>query len=158
MHIYCLYDELINPKDIKPHRLNVNEHGQDQIEHLAKLYKYHGIRLPIIVSKLSNQIVSGHCRRLSAIRAGIDKFPVVYQDFKDSEAEYAFLVADNAIQDQSMLNMKDINSYIENLGPDFDIDNLGIKDFTLDFAEKLEEPKKKKAKKLIECPNCGEII
>src|SRR5574343_611285 len=97
--IHCKYDDLLNVKKLENHPKNRNQHGQDQIERLAELYKYHGIRHPIIVSKLSGYIVAGHGRKLAAIRAGIKEMPVVYQDFENTEAEYAFLISDNAIAD-----------------------------------------------------------
>lgn len=50
MKIHCKHDELIDPKSLKNHPKNRNKHGQDQIDRLAELYKYHGIRHPIIVS------------------------------------------------------------------------------------------------------------
>lgn len=138
MIIHCKYDELINPKKLKNHPKNRNKHGQDQIDRLAELYEYHGIRHPVIVSKLSNCIVAGHGRRLAAIRAGVDEMPVVYQDFPSTEAEYAFIQADNAIALWAELDLSGINSDIGDLGPDFNIDMLGIKDFTLDPGEEDE--------------------
>jgi hypothetical protein len=105
MKIHCKYDELKNPKELKNHPKNRNKHGQDQIERLAELYKYHGIRHPIIVSNLSGFIVAGHGRKLAAIRAGIKDMPVVFQDFESSEAEYAFIQADNAIALWAELDM-----------------------------------------------------
>lgn len=136
MKIHCLYEKLVNPKLLKNHPKNRNKHGQDQIDRLAELYKYHGVRHPIIVSKLSDYIVAGHGRKLAALRAGFKEMPVVYQDFESIEAEYAFLVSDNAISDWSELDMSGINADIGDLGPDFDINMLGIQDFTLDVAEK----------------------
>lgn len=139
MQIHCKYDELINPSKLKNHPKNRNKHGQDQIERLAELYKYHGIRHPIIVSKLSKCIVAGHGRKLAAIRAGIKEMPVVYQDFESSESEYAFIQADNAIALWAELDMAGINEDISDLGPDFDINMLGIQDFTIDVADKFED-------------------
>lgn len=136
MIIHCKYDSLVNPKDLKNHPKNRNMHGQDQIERLAELYKYHGIRHPIIVSNRSKCIVAGHGRKLAAIRAGIKEVPVVYQDFESNEAEYAFIQADNAIALWAELDMSGINSDIGDLCPDFDINMLGIQDFTIDVAEK----------------------
>lgn len=161
MQIHTKYDKLVNPKELKEHPKNANKHGSDQVERLAELYKYHGIRHPIIVSNLSGYIVAGHGRKLAAIRAGIKEFPIVYQDFKDNDAEYAFLISDNAISDWSMLDLSFVNNDLQNLGPDFDINMLGIKDFTLDMFEK-EEPKKKETKVekkvLIRCPQCHELF
>lgn len=134
--IHCKYDELIDPKKLKNHPKNRNKHGQDQIDRLAEMYKYHGLRHPIIVSKISGHIVAGHGRKLAAIRAGVKEVPVVYQDFKDGEAEYAFLQADNAIALWAELDLSGINEDLADLGPDFDINMLGIQDFTLDVAEK----------------------
>lgn len=139
MKIYCKYDELLNPSKLKNHPKNRNKHGQDQIERLAELYKYHGIRHPIIVSNLSKCIVAGHGRKLAAIRAGIKEFPVVYQDFESSEAEYAFIQADNAIALWAELDMAGINMDMADLGPDFDINMLGLQDFTLDISDKFED-------------------
>jgi hypothetical protein len=156
--IFCKYDKLVNPANLIDHPKNPNKHGQDQIERLADLYKYHGIRHPIIVSNLSNQIIVGHGRKLAALRAGITDFPVVYQDFDSEEAEFAFLVSDNSISDWSFLDLSSINAEIENLGPDFNIEMLGIKDFKLDFFEnddlKLELKSEKKDNSK-QCPQCG---
>lgn len=132
---YCKYDELINPKKLKNHPKNRNKHGQDQIDKLAELFKYHGIRHPIIVSNLSGCIVAGHGRKLAAIRAGLTEYPVVYQEFASNEAEYAFLQADNAIALWAELDLSGINADLPDLGPDFDINMLGIKDFVLDTSE-----------------------
>lgn len=137
--IHCKYDQLVDPKDLKNHPKNRNKHGQDQIDRLAELYKYHGIRHPIIVSNLSKCIVAGHGRKLAAIRAGIDEMPVVYQDFETSEAEYAFIQADNAIATWAELDLAGINADIGDLGPDFDINMLGIQDFEIEPADKYQD-------------------
>lgn len=159
--IHCKKDELIDPKKLKDHPKNRNKHGQDQIDRLAELYKYHGIRHPIIVSNLSKCIVAGHGRKLAAIRAGIEEMPVVYQDFDSSEAEYAFIQSDNAIALWAELDFSGINMDIADLGPDFDVNMLGIRDFAIEPAEK----KIKNTSKEIDandfenlehkCPKCG---
>lgn len=161
MKIYCKYDELVNPNKLKNHPKNRNKHGQDQIERLAELYKYHGIRHPIIVSNLSGCIVAGHGRKLAALRAGIKEFPVVYQDFESNEAEYAFIQADNAIALWAELDMGAINTDIGDLGPDFNIDMLGIKNFTLDLERGEFDPDDDEEiddQKVKTCPHCGERL
>lgn len=159
--IYCKYDELLDPSSLIEHPKNRNKHGQDQIDRLAEMYQYHGVRHPIIVSNLSGCIVAGHGRRLAAIRAGIKSFPVVYQDFDSSESEYAFIQADNAIALWADLDLSGINADLPDLGPDFNLDMLGIKNFTLDTFEK---DLKNTSKELDEdefqdfdhqCPKCG---
>lgn len=130
--IHCKYDELKNPKDLVDHPSNRNKHPKEQLERLAKIYEYQGIRHPIIVSKLSGFIVAGHGRKQAAIKAKIKEVPVVYQEFQNDEQEYAFIQSDNAIALWADLDLSGINSDLGNLGPDFDIDLLGIKNFTLD--------------------------
>lgn len=152
MIVHCKHDELVNPKKLKDHPKNRNKHGSDQIERLAKLYEYHGVRHPIIVSKRSGFIVAGHGRKLAAIRAGVKEVPVVYQDFDSDEAEYAFIQADNAIALWADLDLSGINADLGDLGPDFDIDMLGIKNFKVDMNDKG------KGKKQAICPHCGEEI
>ncbi|MGZ3770072.1 MAG: DNA modification methylase [Bdellovibrio sp.] len=134
--IHCKYDELLDPKKLKNHPKNRNKHSQEQIDRLAKLYTYHGVRHPIIVSKLSGFIVAGHGRKAAGVKAGIKQMPVVYQEFANDEAEYAFIQADNAIASWAELDLSGINEDLADLGPDFDLDFLGIKNFTIDVADK----------------------
>jgi DNA modification methylase len=124
--------------ELKDHPKNRNKHSDEQIERLAKLYEYHGIRHPIIISELSGCIVAGHGRKLAGKKAGFDSMPVVYQKFADETAEYAFIQADNAIASWAELDLAGINADLPDLGPDFDLEMLGLKDFTLDLSEKLE--------------------
>lgn len=157
--IHCKFDVMEDPRQLVGHPRNPNNHGQDQIERLVKLYHYHGIRQPIIVSKRSNYIVAGHGRKLAAIRAGIKEFPVCYQDFDNEDQEYSYLVSDNSIADWADLDFSVINDELKNFDPQFDLDNLGIKDFTLDFADKefnptTPEPDKEHKR----CPHCGEAL
>lgn len=157
--IHCKYDALIDPKSLIDYSKNPNKHGQDQIERLGKVFKYTGVRHPIVFDKERNCIAAGHGRKLAAILIGMEKYPVVYQTFKDNDEFYAFVTADNALADWSYLDISEINSNLEMLGPDFDIDFLGIKDFTVDIADKGFNPTDvSNDKDPKRCPHCGEII
>ncbi len=131
MKTHCKYDALIDPAKLKPHPKNRNKHSDEQIERLVGLYRFHGIRHPIIVSKLSQCIVAGHGRREAAIKLGMKTFPVVYQSFENKKAEYAFLQADNAIALWAELDLKQIRLDVPKLGDDFNLDMLGIKNFKI---------------------------
>lgn len=131
MNIFCLYDELLDPKKLIDNDLNRNNHIEDQVERLSKLYKEIGIRHPVIVSKRSGKIVAGHGRKLAAIRAGIKKFPVVYQEFESEEQEYQFIQSDNAIALWSELDLAQISEDVKNFSETFDVELLGIKGFGL---------------------------
>lgn len=148
MKIHCKFDELVDPKKLKNHPKNRNKHGQDQIDRLAKLYEYNGIRHPIVVSQRSGFIVAGHGRKLAGIRAGLKEMPVVYQDFDSDEQEYAFIQSDNAIALWAELDLSGIHEDLPDMEP-FDLDLLGIKDFKLE----PDPPKQKEPKQ--QCPVCG---
>lgn len=139
LKIHSKYDELVSPEKLIPHSENPNDHSEEQIQHLAFLMNHFGIRQSIIVSKRSNVIISGHGRRLAAILNKIEKYPVVYQDFKSAEEEYAFVVADNAIATQAELDEAKVREMIPKLGIEFDIMSLGLKDFEIE-TENAEFP------------------
>lgn len=143
---------LVDIDKLKPMPSNRNKHGNDQIQRLAQLYKYQGMRTPIIVSNQSGFIVAGHGRHLAAIRAGLRQVPVSFQDFENAEQEYAFGVSDNAVSLWAELDKAGINEDLQEFNPAFDLDMLGILDFKLDLSE-IE--KKEKSKKEQECPECG---
>lgn len=159
MKIHCKYDQLVSVNELKPHSKNRNKHSEEQIERLTKLLAYQGIRAPIVVSNLSGMIVKGH-GTLMAIKAnGWINAPVSFQNFDNEEQEYAFVQSDNAIASWAELDFSGINLDLQNLGPDFDLDLLGLKDFSLDFSEKLildETDREKDESKVTEheCPRC----
>ena len=95
MNIHCKYDELVSPKTLKLHPKNRNQHPKDQIDRLAKLIEYQGIRAPIVVSNLSGFIVKGHGTLMALQKLGLKEIPVVYQKFENEDQEYAFLQSDN---------------------------------------------------------------
>lgn len=130
MKFNCSYDELINVNSVKliPHVKNPNKHSKKQIERLAKLIEYQGQRLPIIISKRSGMIVSGHGRLMAIKELKWEQVAVSYQDFEDDTQEYAFLVSDNSIAEWSELDLSKINVDFPEFGP-FDLDFLGLEKF-----------------------------
>lgn len=145
---------LVQANSLQVNPNNRNHHTAKQIKRLKKLIKYQGFRSPIVVSNQSNFVVAGHGRLEAAKELGMDLVPVSFQDFTDPSQEYAHGIADNAIDKWSSLDLEGINFDMADLGPDFDIDNLGLQSFSLDVADK-EEPKEKKP---LECPECGALV
>lgn len=161
--VRCLFDKMVDVKALKPHPKNRNKHPQDQIERLAKIIEYQGWRQPVKVSKQSGFITSGHGRVLVAKYVGWPTVPVNYQDYDSEEQEYADVQADNAIALWAELDLSGINADIGDLGPDLDVDLLGINGFELNLADKFDEPPQKNEAKdkdagLKTCPNCGVLI
>ncbi|MGE0525883.1 MAG: site-specific DNA-methyltransferase [Bdellovibrionales bacterium] len=129
---------MVGINELKPRPNNRNKHPKEQIERLARIIQYQGFRRPIIVSNRSGHIVCGHGRLEAAKKLKLQIVPVIYQDYDSDEQEYADHVADNSLQYWAELDLSGINQDVIELGPDFDIDLLGIKDFVLEPAEKLE--------------------
>jgi len=134
MKINCEYTRLVPIGDPRPNPKNPNKHTPEQIARLAHILEYQGWRKPVVVSNLSGFVTSGHGRLLAALKNGWHEVPVSFQDYVDEAQEYADLVADNAIAEWASIDLAMINQEIPHLGPDFDIDSLGLQDFNLDPA------------------------
>lgn len=126
---------LLPIEQIKPWPKNPNKHSKDQIERLAKLIKYQGFRNPLIISKRSGFLIVGHGRLEAAKHLGLKELPCLLQDYDSGEQEYAHCVADNAIADWAELDLSSIIDETVNFSPNFDLELLGLKDFSLDGGE-----------------------
>lgn len=118
--------------DLQAHPKNRNKHPKDQIDRLAKILDYQGWRYPVKVSKQSGFVTAGHGRIEAAKVNGWAEVPVNFQDYENEEMEYADVQADNAIASWAELDLSGINTDLAELGPDLDIDLLGIKEFSMD--------------------------
>lgn len=135
--IHCRHDFIVNVNTLKPYPKNRNKHPEEQIERLAKIIKYQGLRAPIVVDQADGEtIVKGHGTLEACKRLGMSGVPIVRQQFDSEEQRYAFVQSDNAIASWSELDFSGINVDLPELGPDFDIDLLGIKDFEIEPADK----------------------
>lgn len=130
--------QIVDVDSLVPNPKNNNKHPKEQIERLAKLIKYQGFRNPLVVSNRSGFVLCGHGRIEAAKMAGLKQVPVMYQDFENEAQEYAYLTSDNAIASWSELDLSAVNTEMLDLGPDFDIDLLGIKDFVIEPIEKFD--------------------
>ena len=136
MKIHCSYDKIVPIKELKSHPKNRNKHSPAQIKRLAELMLYQGIRKPVIVSNRSGKMTAGHGRIAAAKLNKWDSYPVNFQDYDNDAQEIADLNADNAIASWAELDLSGISMDIVELGPDFDVNMLGIDGFTVDVSEK----------------------
>lgn len=134
--VHCAHDEIVSISSLKLNPENRNHHPEEQIDRLAKILEYQGWRYPVKVSNRSGFVVSGHGRILAAKKLGWTEAPVNFQDYDSDEQEYADAIADNSIALWADLDLAGINADIVDLGPDFDLDLLGLEDFVLEPAEK----------------------
>ena len=102
--VWCAFSEIMPISEVRPNPVNPNQHPIEQIDLLAKIIKDQGWRWPIKVSTRSGYIVSGHCRLAAAKKAGLTSVPVDYQDYGSDESEIADMLADNRVQELSILD------------------------------------------------------
>lgn len=136
--VRCAFDAMVDIDELLPHPKNRNKHPEQQIKRLAAILEYQGFRYPIKVSNLSGFITSGHGRLEAAKLNGWTQVPVNYQDYEDEAQEYADVIADNAVADWADLDLAGINFDVPDFGPEFDLDMLGLENFTLEPAEKID--------------------
>lgn len=158
--IRCAYQKLIKINELKPHPKNRNKHPSDQIERLATIIKYQGIRSPIKVSLRSGYITAGHGRLEAFRHLKLKAVPVDMQDYESDEQEYADIQSDNAIALWAELDLLGINVDLPAMGPEFNIDLLGIRNFVLDASEKGFDPSDttEADKEHKTCPHCGKAL
>lgn len=124
--------------DVKLDPKNRNKHPEDQIERLKQIIRYQGFRNPIVISNRTGFCKAGEGRVLAARALGLKEVPAIFQDFESEEQETAYGISDNAIALWAELDFSGINTDVPDLGPDFDIDLLGIKNFGIDANDKVE--------------------
>lgn len=122
--------EMVDINQIIPNPKNANRHSIEQIKRLEKLITHQGFRNPLIVSNRSGFLIVGHGRLLAATNLGIEKLPVIYQDFDSEAQEYSYLISDNEIARWAELDKQAIFDELENIELE-DIELLGIENFQL---------------------------
>lgn len=142
MKINCKHTKVVSIDSLRPHPKNANTHSPEQLERLAKILQYQGWRKPIVISKLSGYIVSGHGRLLASRIAGFTEVPIDEQDYDSKEQELADLVADNRIAELSSWNDIKLNDELAELKSKLeDVEITGFDDIDLsNLAENLFRP------------------
>ena len=127
--VHCISSEIIPSADLVLHRLNPNEHPDNQIELLARVIERFGWRRPVTVSNLSGQVVRGNGRVLAARSRGWS-VPVDRQEYRSHEEEVADLAADNILADLSRMSHEAMREIAEEFG--LEAVDLGLTDEALD--------------------------
>uniref|UniRef100_A0A6M3K1W3 ParB-like N-terminal domain-containing protein n=1 Tax=viral metagenome TaxID=1070528 RepID=A0A6M3K1W3_9ZZZZ len=133
--VWCVHDEIVACMALKPNPKNPNTHPTSQIEILGKIIQKQGWRAPITVSKRSGLIVKGHGRLEAALKVGITKAPIDYQDYESEAAEHADMVADNRLAELAETDITKMEVLLSELS-DFDID-MELTGFNADDFQKI---------------------
>ena len=127
IEIHCKHTKMEDLVNLIPHPQNPNKHPEKQIALLAKIIRHSGWRSPIVVSKRSGFIVSGHGRLDAAKLLNEEKVPIDEQDFKNEADELAHLVADNRIAELSGLSDDKLTELLSGLSEtDLDMELTGF--------------------------------
>jgi hypothetical protein len=161
----CLKENfrLVALEEIVPNPKNPNAHTDQQIERLCKIIQAQGFRSPLVVSKRSGFLIAGHGRLMAAKLLDMKTVPVIYQDFENEALEYAHMTADNAISEWASLDRSQINIDMLELGPEFDIDLLGLREFTLEppcveIDDEFDPNDDEEINSEKTCPKCGYLL
>ena len=142
--------KLVELSEITPHPENANRHSPEQIKRLAKMIEFSGFREPLTISNLSGFLICGHGRLDAAKLLGIDRVPVIFQDFENEAMEYQHLIGENEIARWAELDWQSLYDNMKEL--ELDPELLGINNFKvpdeikeeidkeidIDFAYKIE--------------------
>lgn len=115
LKIKCSYSKIVKREILKPHPENPNQHSETQVAMLADLIRTVGWRYPIIVSKRSGFIVSGHARLLAAERLDLNKVPIDIQDYDSAEDELLQLLGDNKLPELAQRDKRKEAALLEKL-------------------------------------------
>lgn len=151
---------LVNVSEIQRHPKNPKSHPQDQIDRLAFIIQTLGFTKPLIISNNTGYLLAGHGALEAAIKAGMKAVPCMFQDFDDEDEEFAVLTSDNAIGMWGEIDLGMVNASLGDLSPDFNIDLLGVKNFTVDVNDRAPSQGSKELKEIEfssfshKCPRC----
>ena len=132
----------IKPYDNNPRR---NEKAVDAV---ANSIKQFGFKNPIIVDK-DNVIISGHTRRLAALKLGLKEVPVIVgKDLTEAQIR-AFRLADNRVAEIAKWDDDALKAEMAKV-LDVDFESFG---FDLDDIEDIIQ--EEVGIKTHKCPKCG---
>jgi DNA modification methylase len=135
--VYCAHDEIVPVEKVIANPKNPNTHPDGQIEVLSRIIQSTGWRQPITVSARSGFIVKGHGRLMAAIKAGLTEVPVDYQNYTNEAEEYADLVADNRIQEFSVIDQELLADILASID-DSDVP-IELTGYTEDESNEIQE-------------------
>lgn len=133
--------------DIIPYENNPRR-NEKAVDAVANSIKEFGFKNPIIVDK-DHVIISGHTRRLAAIKLGLKEVPVVIGDDMTEDQVRAFRLADNRVAEIAVWDEDLLREEMKKVA-DIDLTEFGFDDEDVDQV--MQE---KSGVKVHRCPKCG---
>lgn len=115
--------EMIDPKLLKPHPRNYQQHPEAQLRHIINSIETHGFYRNVVVAK-DMTILAGHGVTDAALRMGLEKIPVIKMDIApDDPRAIKLLTGDNEISNLSVVNDRMLTELLKEVMGD---GNLGL--------------------------------
>lgn len=122
--------------------------NEKAVDAVMQSIKQFGFKNPIIVDE-NMVIISGHTRRLAALKLSMEKVPVIIAKDLTDEQVRAFRLADNRVASFSSWDEEKLKEEIA------DINNIDLSDFGFK-KDKIDDIFREKAEiKTHICPKCG---
>lgn len=131
--------------EIIPYEKNPRR-NEKAVEAVANSIKEFGWKNPIIVDK-DMVIISGHTRRLAALKLGLETVPVIIADDMTDEQVRAFRLADNRVASFSTWDEKKLEQEIGEISS-IDLSDFGFK------QDDIQDVFREQAQIHV-CPKCG---
>ena len=135
------------PGELIPYENNPRN-NEKAVDAVANSIAEFGFKNPIIVDR-KKVIVSGHTRRLAALKLGLDQVPVVYADDLTEAQIKAFRLADNRVAEMASWD-DDLLKEEMAKAVDFEFGDYGFDQKDLDKIVREEV-----GIKTHKCPKCG---
>jgi ParB-like chromosome segregation protein Spo0J len=132
--------------EIVPYEGNPRTIGDDAVEAVANSIQEFGWQQPIVIDS-DKVIISGHVRRLAAIKLGLEKVPVLIAKDLSPEKIKAFRIADNKSHELAEWDFKQLLTEITAIGESVDLTLLGFEQDDLDQLLNPSAPKLGEASK-----------
>ena len=131
--------------DLVPYENNPRR-NEKAVDAVANSIREFGFKNPVIIDH-ENVSVSGHTRRLAAIKLGLEEVPCILVDDLSEEQIRALRLADNRVASYSEWDEEKLHQEIS------EILNIDVTDFG--FDEEVIDVIKAAAGKEHICPKCG---
>lgn len=125
--------EFLSINDITPYENNPR-HNEPAIDAVAESIKQFGFKVPIVIDK-DNTIVTGHTRRLAAIKLGLAEVPCIRADDLSPEQVKAFRLADNKVSELATWDLNKLDIELEDISLDMGAFGFEIESEDIEFED-----------------------
>lgn len=127
---------------------NNPRNNEKAVDAVAESIRQFGFRNPIIADE-NLVIISGHTRRLAAIKLGLEKVPVYIVSDMTEQQKKAFRLADNRVAELATWDKELLKNEIA------DIMDVNLSDFGFDPDELKAIQRESLGISVHRCPKCG---